>query len=147
MSLEAISIRKESNFMSERISNSIKNFEKALGQLNEYLSSPVEDARDRSGVIQAFEFTFELVWKTFKKIADEEGLDAGGPKSSLKAALQIGYIEASEEDIYISMLSDRNLISHTYREELSKEIFERIKNQYLGVLNQLLKRLVAKMAK
>ena len=46
--------------MSEKVKRSIENFELALKKLNEYLSTPVVSDRDRSGVIQAFEFTFEL---------------------------------------------------------------------------------------
>ena len=127
--------------MNSKITDSIDNFEKALGELNEYLAIPVENKRDRAGVIKAFEFSFELAWKTLQKITKDEGLESGGPKSSLKNAFEMNLIKNSEESIYIEMLRDRNLMSHVYRDELSKEIFNRIKKQYVNVLNNLLNEL------
>jgi len=127
--------------MSEKVKRSIENFELALKKLNEYLSIPVVSDRDRSGVIQAFEFTFELTWKTLQKLSHEEGLEVSGPKSALKNGFKLGLISSGEEATYLAMLEDRNLMTHTYREELSKEIFSRIETNYLSVLNRLLKNL------
>ena len=61
---------KESYFMSERIKNSINNLEKAHSKLEEYLSLPILNDRDRSGIIKAFEFTFELAWEDIPKDSD-----------------------------------------------------------------------------
>lgn len=130
--------------MSDRVKNSIQNLDLALKKLNEYLSTPVLTDRDRSGVIQAFEFTFELTWKTLQKISLEEGIEAAGPKSSLKNGFKLGFIKKEEETLYLSMLEDRNLMTHTYREELSKEIFNRIENSYTEPLNNLLKNIKSK---
>jgi nucleotidyltransferase substrate binding protein (TIGR01987 family) len=127
--------------MSEKVKRSIENFELALKKLNEYLSTPVVSDRDRSGVIQAFEFTFELTWKTLQKLSDDEGLEVSGPKSALKNGFKLGLISSDEEAIYLAMLEDRNLMTHTYREELSKEIFSRIESSYTNSLNNLLKSL------
>jgi hypothetical protein len=61
----------------------LDNARAALQQLQSFLSTPVLDDRDRAGVIQAFEFTFETVWKLFKHIAEAEGLEAPSPKRAL----------------------------------------------------------------
>jgi len=42
---------------------SLENAESALGALTSFPSQPVSTDRDRAGVIQAFELTFEAVWK------------------------------------------------------------------------------------
>jgi hypothetical protein len=35
-----------------------------------------------------------------------------------------------EGDIWIDMIGDRNLAAYTYNEEMAKEIYDRIKDQY-----------------
>lgn len=45
-----------------------ENFSKALAKLREFVAMPIENERDRAGVIQAFEFTFEQCWKAFQRI-------------------------------------------------------------------------------
>ena len=127
--------------MSVKIKNSIENFKKAYTKLEEYLALPIENDRDRSGIIKAFEFTFELAWKTFQKVAVDEGLEAGGPKSSLKQAFKLNIISNDQESHWLQMLDDRNLMSHTYRDQLSKMVVDRIQNQHKASLNKVLKTL------
>ena len=66
------------------INNSIVHFEKAYVELCEYIDLPIQNNRDRAGIIKAFELTFELTWKILQKIAQDDGVYTGGPKSSLK---------------------------------------------------------------
>ena len=79
--------------------------------------------------------------KTFQKIATDEGLDAGGPKSSLKQAFKLGLIENDQESKWLSMLEDRNLMSHTYREKLSKAVVDRIIRDYRALFSGLIEKL------
>lgn len=127
--------------MKTKIKNSISNFETAYSKLEEYLALPIENDRDRAGIIKAFEFTFELAWKTFQKIAIDEGLEAGGPKSSLKQAFKMNIIQNEAESIWLQMLEDRNLMSHTYRDTLSKIVVERIQNDYNQAFKGVIKEL------
>ncbi|MCB9061893.1 MAG: nucleotidyltransferase substrate binding protein [Halobacteriovoraceae bacterium] len=128
--------------MNNKIKNSIDNFEKAYNKLEEYLAHPIQNDRDRSGIIRAFEFTFELAWKTFQKIATDEGFEAGGPKSSLKQAFKLNLIQGEkEEKAWLQMLDDRNLMSHTYRDKLSQEVVKRIQDQHRTLLKDTLQRL------
>ena len=39
--------------------------------------------------------------------------------------------------LFCDMLEDRNISSHIYNEDMSEEIFERIKNVYLEYLENL----------
>lgn len=129
--------------MSENLKRSISNIDKALGELKQFLHEPVINNRDRAGVIKAFEFTFELYWKHFKKLAAEEGIETGGPKSSLKAAFQMSLIENEDEDNWQTMLDDRNLMSHTYQEMLAKDIVSRITNIYLALFVKTRSKLIS----
>ncbi len=38
--------------------NAVTNFTKALNELKKYLALPIQNDRDRAGIIQAFEYTF-----------------------------------------------------------------------------------------
>lgn len=67
---------------------SLSNFENAFEKPKEFLAEPVISERDQAGVIQAFEFTFELAWKTLQKYSHEMGLTINGPKPVLREALK-----------------------------------------------------------
>lgn len=108
----------------------LENFTKALTKLEEYLRTPVEDDRDRCGIIQAFEFTFEQCWQTFKKLATEQGFIVRSPKEAISAAFRIGWIRQTDEDEWFKMLIDRNKTSHVYREEVSLAVYENISSVY-----------------
>jgi nucleotidyltransferase substrate binding protein (TIGR01987 family) len=118
-----------------------ENFQKTLTQLKTYLAEPIVDDRDRAGIIQAFEFTFEQSWKTIQKIAGRIGSQVGNPKQAYTLAIQSGWIDRKEEPQWIRLLEDRNLTSHTYKEALAKEVLGRIQNHYVQMFDGLLKQL------
>ncbi|MDX1923835.1 MAG: HI0074 family nucleotidyltransferase substrate-binding subunit [Rickettsiaceae bacterium] len=105
---------------------------KAIDRLKEVLEHPELDQLDflRDATIQRFEFTIELFWKVMKKILWHEKIESTTPKDVLSKAYQYKLI--NEEEIWITMLDDRNNTSHAYKEEEAKLIFEHIKT-YLPV--------------
>lgn len=113
-------------------------FQKALQQLEKAIHSAQDgDELKRDGVIQRFEFTFELMWKTFEVIETKLGKTILSPRHALQEAFRLHLFE--EEKIFLRMLEDRNLSSHTYQENLAKEIFERIEKDYLSQFSLVLK--------
>jgi nucleotidyltransferase substrate binding protein (TIGR01987 family) len=112
----------------------IDKFQRALNRLKEAVQR-AEDELDRDGVIQRFEFTFELLWKTLKAILNYQGVECYSPRDCIKKAFRHGIID--DDEIFLDMLEDRNLSSHVYDEETAKEIFERIKKFYLKTLEGL----------
>jgi nucleotidyltransferase substrate binding protein (TIGR01987 family) len=110
---------------------SLQNCEKALKKLTDFLEEAKKNPTQlaQAGVIQAFEFTFEVFWKTFKKLGQADGVAIGGPKGAFSYAFQVDLIE--NEQIWLNLLDDRNMTTHVYHEELAQQIFERIKNDYM----------------
>jgi nucleotidyltransferase substrate binding protein (TIGR01987 family) len=121
--------------MSDELKYSLEKFESAIKRLDE----GVKEAKNnlgRDGVIQRFEFTFELLWKTLRLFLLDEGIITKSPKESLKEGFKFGLI--MDEEVFLDMLEDRNQTSHIYSEEVSKEIFERIKTRYVSPLKKIL---------
>lgn len=127
--------------MTPKLGISLVNFQSALKQLESFTSMPINNDRDRAGIIQAFEFTFETAWKTVQKAVEKQGLPAGSPKLAFKAAFQVGWIKENEQEEWVLMLEDRNLTSHTYKEDLAKEILGRIQKKHLSSLKSLFTRM------
>ncbi|MBV1821877.1 nucleotidyltransferase substrate binding protein, partial [Bacteroidales bacterium MSK.15.36] len=110
-------------------SNKVQNFIKALNKLKEGLTQYNEkNELLRDGIIQRFEFTFELAWKTLKEVFEDEGLiGLNSPKSVLKEAFSAGIIQ--DEKLWMNMLMDRNSTSHMYSESNAIEICKNIKEK------------------
>jgi nucleotidyltransferase substrate binding protein (TIGR01987 family) len=119
------------------------NFTKALERLKEAVTEyKQEHASDvvRDGVIQRFEFTYELAWKTTKEHLQNIGIvDVNSPKAVIKEAFAQKII--TNEQIWILMLNDRNMTSHVYKEELATEIANRIDNNYIDEFEALIQKL------
>lgn len=121
--------------MSDELKYSLGKFKNAIKRLDEGVKE-AKDNLDRDGVIQRFEFTFELLWKTLRLFLLDEGIISKSPKGSLKEGFKFGLIK--DEEIFLDMLADRNQTSHIYSDEVSAEIFERIKTRYLKPLKRIL---------
>jgi nucleotidyltransferase substrate binding protein (TIGR01987 family) len=119
----------------------LSNLERAFAELESYVALPVNNQRDKAGLIQGFEFTFELFWKTFQKLAPEAGLEASSPREALMAGVGLHFITAEEGPHWSQMLRDRNLTSHTYNAAVADQILERLLRDYLPAFRAALARL------
>jgi nucleotidyltransferase substrate binding protein (TIGR01987 family) len=95
----------------------------AVRRLTEALQAKPSDLQI-DAAIQRFEFAYELAWKTFQGIGLEEGQVITTPKDALKLAMDKKWIV--KEDLWVSMRRHRNLASHTYSQELAKEVFQKL---------------------
>jgi nucleotidyltransferase substrate binding protein (TIGR01987 family) len=119
----------------------LANVERALTELESYAALPVHNQRDKAGLIQGFEFTFEVFWKTFQKLAPDAGLEASSPREALMAGAKLHFISIQEAPHWSQMLRDRNLTSHTYNAGLADQILERLLRDYLPCFRTALARL------
>jgi len=92
---------------------------------------------EQEGVIQRFEYTFELAWKTLKDYLENAGvtLDQITPRAVIKAAFAAKLIDDGQA--WIDMLGDRNLMSHTYDCTKFREVVAALKDRYLTKLENM----------
>jgi len=125
--------------MPENVERSREQFGKALMRLEEVLlRTPEQDQIVIDATIQRFEFTVELCWKALKNRLYKEGIQTTTPRSVMQEAYTAGWLV--DESIWLNMLRDRNLTSHTYREEQALEIYKNIP-VYASALRQLYEKL------
>lgn len=100
----------------------------------------------KSGQIQKFEFTVELLWKAAKIFLYEiEGIDALTPKSTAKDFFQAGYCSVEDYEQFITAINDRNLLSHVYRQEMAESVRMRLPG-HLRAMQQIEKAMREKLA-
>ena len=81
----------------------------------------------KSGQIQKFEFTIELLWKTIQAFLYEvDGVDAVTPKSVAKEFVEAGHCDYPMYELFIQAINDRNQLSHIYRQEMADSIWKRL---------------------
>lgn len=111
----------------------------ALNRLQEALNLEADDIII-DGVLHRFEFTFELAWKTIKDYLEYLGITEkiGSPREIIQLAFKQGII--IDGDAWLQMMLSRNLLSHMYDESASRDIYEKIKNEYIKLFVDLKKK-------
>ena len=103
----------------------------ALGKLETVLQMSVNDVV-RDAAIQRFEFTLEATWKFAQHyLSDEEGVEVGSPKATVRACLQQLLLTEQETHVILQMIDDRNLTVHTYNEPLATLIFNKLPDYFM----------------
>ena len=127
----------------QRFSNYVKalhKFEEAVNYIeHNYLDDDVPEEREhlayvlndilKQGLIQSFEYTYELAWNVMRDYAEYQGNpNIPGSRTTIREALQMGLI--TEGKIWMDMIESRIRTTHTYNEETANEIFKKILEDY-----------------
>ena len=94
--------------------------------------------QEQAGIIQSFEYCYELSWKIIKKVLNSEGLEVSTPKQVIREAGSAKIID--DVKLWIEFVNKRNLTVHTYNELVLKEIME-IMPKFKDELSKLIKEL------
>lgn len=95
---------------------------------------------EEHGLIKAFEYTYELSWKTLQDLLKEKGYeDIVGPKPVIQQSFQDGFI--GDGEAWMQMHISRNLTSHTYNKEIATDIIRKIKETYFNLFTDLYNKL------
>jgi len=112
-----------------------ENFKKATMQLTEFIEKEELNKFEVQGLIQCFEYTFELAWKTMKDYLEQEGFDVKSPRKTIQTAFQIQLI--TDGHTWIDALEKRNLMAHTYDEQNFKNAVRKINDFYYKQIQML----------
>lgn len=112
-----------------------QNFDRAFNQLERGLAITDPSDIEQQGIIQSFEFSFELSWKTLKDYLEAQGVTCQFPREVIKKAFHHQII--SEGELWLDMLGKRNLLAHTYDEAMALESYRLIKQDFSPKLKKL----------
>lgn len=130
--------------MPNNLIESYQMFKKAFDKLKEFIETDNGSEKDRAAIIHAYEYTFELWWKSLQRyLQDYETVTETGPGATIRNAFQFGILEEGQD--YMDLLRDRNLIAHTYKEDTAKEIHERIVNKHINTLLKFIEKFDKKL--
>ena len=112
------------------------NFEKAFKQFKD-ATERIEklDTLSKEGLIQRFEYTLELAWKTLKDYLEYKEVIAKFPRDAIKEGYQAELLDNGE--VWLDMLNQRNILAHTYDEDNFNFAIKRIVNIYYREIEKL----------
>lgn len=116
-----------------------QNFDRVFVLLRDALENGPDTLNqlEKEGVIQRFEFSFELAWKTLKDFMEQDGFVFATitPRQVLKDAFAAKILPDGQ--VWIDMLDHRNLLSHTYDLAKFEEAVKALHERYLGAFDRL----------
>lgn len=116
-----------------------QNFDRAFVLLRDALENGPDSLNqlEKEGVIQRFEFSFELAWKKLKDFMEKDGFvfSTITPRQVIKDAFAAKILKDGQ--VWIDMLDHRNLLSRTYNLVRFEEAVKAVHDRYLHALDQL----------
>ncbi len=113
------------------------NYKKALAQLKKFINQGNLNELEKQGLIQAFEYTYELGWNLLKDYLIYSGVTVSivGSRDAIREAFNTGLIDNGEA--WMDMVESRIKTSHTYNEEIANEIVLAIYEVYFDLFLSL----------
>ena len=81
-----------------------------------------ETQLEKDGAIQRFEYTYELLWKTLRRVLAHKGKICNSPRNVFRESAAEGLLE--DPVFWFSVMEKRNLTTHTYNLVVAEEIFQ-----------------------
>jgi len=114
-----------------------QNYSKAMHQLKKFIDKGAGlNELEEQGMIQAFEYTFELAWNLIKDYYEFQGVsNIQGSRDAFRLAFNRGLITNGEE--WMKMIESRTMTSHTYNEEIADAIAKAVLEKYFLLFSEL----------
>ncbi|HJD65460.1 MAG TPA: nucleotidyltransferase substrate binding protein [Rickettsia endosymbiont of Diachasma alloeum] len=115
----------------------ISNLLKARNKFEEFRKH-LDTEQNKAGSIQAFEFCYELAWKTMKRFCEKAGKSPYTLREIVREAAVAGLI--SDPTRWFKFIDIRNITVHTYNEknlELVINNFDNFSNALSELINNL----------
>lgn len=119
-----------------KLERSRRQLEDALARLQEAVALDQPPSIRRDVIILRFVLAFETGWKALRQALLAEQIEARYPKEAFREAYRAGWLD--QEDVWVSMIADRNLVAHTYNEAMANALLGRVPS-YLAALEGLLR--------
>lgn len=123
----------------QRWKQRFQNFENAYNTFCRVINTFEQNKSDeivQMALVQSYEFTIELAWKTLKDYLENEGFDeVKNPKQTIRQAFQSELIHNPE--IWMNAIEKRNLTSHVYNKDILQEVVDFIYNEFLSIVSDL----------
>jgi nucleotidyltransferase substrate binding protein (TIGR01987 family) len=106
------------------------NYRRARALLSSFLQKTELNDLEEQGLIQAFEYTHELAWNTLRDLLLYQGSATSvlGSRDATREAFRLGLL--ADGEVWMEMIKNRNLTSHTYNEAVVKQIVSAIRERY-----------------
>ncbi|MDR3132983.1 MAG: nucleotidyltransferase substrate binding protein [Prevotellaceae bacterium] len=117
------------------------NYQKALEQLRKFFEKETLNELEQQGLIQAFEYTYELAWNVMKDylLYEQAHVTIMGSRDAIRTAFQRGIIDDGRH--WMEMISSRIDSVHTYNEAVAQEIVAKITHTYFRLFTQFEKKM------
>ena len=107
----------------------LNHFIKAHDQLTKFIKKGTLNELEKQGLIQSFEYTYELAWNTLKDyFENQEEINLHGSRDVFRLAFKRDLIENGET--WMDMIKSRSPTSHTYNEDIAEQIATDITGRY-----------------
>jgi nucleotidyltransferase substrate binding protein (TIGR01987 family) len=115
------------------------NYSKALHKLHQaidYIAKTEDDQSEdtraelmKEGIIQRFEYVYELAWNVMKDYAFYQGnTEVKGSRDAIRTAWKMALIEDGE--VWMDMIKSRQETAHNYDETTVREVYQKIVSAY-----------------
>lgn len=120
------------------------NYRKALARLSEAVSREELNRLEEQGLIQGFEYTFELAWNTIKDFYQFQGEEAiQGSRDAFRMAINRGLV--NDGHTWMDMIKSRQDTVHSYNEETAREVARDVREKYYPLFVVLEERMLEEM--
>jgi nucleotidyltransferase substrate binding protein (TIGR01987 family) len=117
----------------------LQNLNKAYQRLKTACGQADYNELEVAGLVQTYEFTFELCWKTLKDKLTFEGYEVNSPREVIKKSFEMELL--TDVDQWLEALESRNLFTHTYDDQIAKQATVLIKDKLEPMLRACIARL------
>jgi nucleotidyltransferase substrate binding protein (TIGR01987 family) len=117
-----------------------QNFDRAFTLLDGALKDrPLEaySALEQEGIIQRFEYAYELAWKTMKDFLEDGGIVLAPvtAREVIKQAFAARLVEDGQ--VWIDMMLHRNQLAHTYDYSKFRDVLVAVRDRYHPAMSSL----------
>ena len=112
------------------------NYRSALKELGEFLNLGELSKYEEQGLVKAFEYTYELAWKTIKDFLEYQGVEGViGSRDAFRSAFKNELIQ--DGHLWMSMIESRNKTAHTYNKKTAEEIADDVRERFYPAFREL----------